>query len=291
VSGFLQWVTGRQHRVVILVAAFTLMPFLGVISGGLLALQALRLGPQAVVTAVMAGVLLSAVALVSGSSPWPMLAASGMLWLPVLGLALLLRSSGSLTLCFQVSAVLGLVAISLGLLLVPDPVSAFREMLGPMQEQLRASGQELSASEWDLVYRVMPGVMTGLMILTHLSCVFLGRVWQDMLDGTRGRFGGEFRQLKLGTVLIGLTSVIILLAMLTGSLWAQNVIWVFVVLLTLQGLSLAHFMAANGWPPAVLYIVYGLLVLLVQVTLPILSAAGFLDNWFNLRRFLARRGK
>jgi len=214
-----------------------------------------------------------------------------MLWVPVLALALLLRSSSSLTLCFQVSAVLGLAAISLGLLLVPDPVSAFREMLGPMQEQLRASGQELSASEWDLVYRVMPGVMTGLMILTHLSCVFLGRVWQDMLDGTRGRFGGEFRQLKLGTVLIGLTSVIILLAMLTGSLWAQNVIWVFVVLLTLQGLSLAHFMAANGWPPAVLYIVYGLLVLLVQVTLPILSAAGFLDNWFNLRRFLARRGK
>lgn len=291
VSGFLQWVTGRQHRVVVLVAAFTLMPFLGVISGGLLAVQALRLGRQAIVSAVLAGVLLSAVALASGSSPGPMLAASAMLWGPVLALALLLRSSGSLTLCFQLSAVFGLAAIVVGLLLVPDPVAAFREMLGPMQAQLQISGQELTPKEWDMVYRAMPGVMTGLMILTHLSCLFLGRVWQDMLEGSRGRFGGEFRQLKMGTVLIALASVVILLAVLTGGLWANNMIWVFVVLLTLQGLSLAHFMAASGWPPATLYIVYGLLVLLVQVMLPILAAVGFLDNWFNLRRFLARRGK
>jgi len=292
VNGFLQWVTARQHRLVILVAAFSMMPFLGMLGGGLLALQTLRGGARAGVwAAAMAAALLVAVSLASGAAPWALLGASFMLWGPVLVLAALLRTHGSLNLGFQVAVVLGMVALSLLLVAVPDPVSVLREVLGPLQEQLRVSGQELGEEEWNAVFRVMPGVMAGLMVLTQVLCLLLGRLWQDMLEGTRGRCGREFRQLRLGVVLAGLASAAILAAMLSGSLWAQNVVWVFVLLLTLQGLSLVHFMAASGWPTALVFVTYGLLVLLVQVMLPLLAVGGFLDNWFNLRRFLARGGR
>lgn len=288
-NGFLQWVTGRPHRLVILVAAFSMMPFLGMLGGGLLALHTLRAGARAGIgAAALAAALLAVVSAASGAAPWALLGASFMLWGPVLVLAAVLRTQGSLNLGVQLAVVLGVLALSLLMMAVPDPAPVLREVLAPVQEQLLESGQELSDEEWNAVFRVMPGVIAGLMVLTQVLCLLLGRLWQDMLDGSRGRCGNEFRQLRLGTLLVGLASAVILAAMLTGSLWAQNVVWVFVILLTLQGLSLVHFMAASGWPAALVFVTYGLLVLLVQVMLPLLAVAGFLDNWFNLRRILAR---
>ena len=291
-NGILRWIMQRQHRQVTLVAALSLLPFLGVLSSGLLALVALQRGvKQSLMTAALAMVLLVGVALASGSDPVPMLEVTGVMWGPVLLLAGLLQAYRSLNLVFQVAAILGVVAVSLLLVVLPDPVSALGEVMGPVKEQFSAAGQELSEESWNSIFRVMPGIMTGLVTLVCLTGLFVGRVWQDGLEEFAGRFGAEFRQLKLGTVLTAVSTLTIVIAMLVGGLWVENVMWVFVVLLMLQGLSLAHFLVSEGgWPMAVLIVVYAMLVLLLQLALPLLAMFGYLDNWFGLRQKLARRG-
>jgi uncharacterized protein YybS (DUF2232 family) len=63
-----------------------------------------------------------------------------------------------------------------------------------------------------------------------------------------------------------------------------------VALLMLQGLSLVHFLVGpGGWPKALLVVMYAMLVLVLQLIMPLLTALGYLDNWFDLRRILARR--
>ena len=280
----------RQHRQVTLVAGLSLLPFLGLLSSGLLVLVTLQRGiRQALVTAALAMVLLAGVALASGGNPLPMLEVTGVMWGPVLLLAGLLGAYRSMNLVFQVSAIVGVVAVSLVLLWLPDPANQLAGIMEPLKQQFNASGQELSEASWDMIFRVMPGVMTGMGILACLAGVFLGRVWQDGLEDTAGRFGAEFRQLKLGKVLTAVSSLVIVAAMLGGGLWFENMVWVLVALLVLQGLSLAHFLVGpGGWPKALLIALYVMLVLVLQLVIPLLTALGFLDNWFDLRRILAR---
>lgn len=291
-NGILRWIMQRQHRQVTLVAALSLLPFLGVLSSGLLALVVLQRGvKQSLITAALAMALLAGVALASGGDPVPMLEVTSVMWGPVLLLAGLLQVYRSLNLVFQVAAILGVVAVSLVLVLMPDPVSVLGGVMGPIKEQFSVAGQELTEESWNSIFRVMPGVMTGLVTLVCLAGLFVGRVWQDGLEELAGRFGAEFRQLKLGTVLTAVSTLAIVTAMLVGGLWIENVMWVFVVLLMLQGLSLAHFLVSEGgWPVALLIVVYSLLVLLLQLALPLLAMLGYLDNWFGLRQKLARRG-
>lgn len=290
-NGILRWIMQRQHRQVTLVAALSLLPFLGVLSSGLLALVALQRGiKQSLITAAFAMVLLAGVALASGGDPVPMLEVTGVMWGPVLLLAGLLQAYRSLNLAFQVAAILGVVGVSLVLVALPDPVSVLGEVMGPVKEQFSGAGQALSEEQWNTIFRVMPGVMTGLVTLVCLAGLFVGRVWQDGLEESAGRFGSEFRQLKLGRILTAVSTLTIVLAMLVGGLWIENVMWVFVVLLMMQGLSLAHFLVSEGgWPMALLIVVYGLLILLLQWALPLLAMLGYLDNWFGLRQKLARR--
>ncbi len=280
----------RQHRQVTLVAGLSLLPFLGLLSSGLLVLVTLQRGiRQALVTAALAMVLLAGVALASGGNPLPMLEVTGVMWGPVLLLAGLLGAYRSMNLVFQVSAIVGVVAVSLVLFWLPDPANQLAGIMEPLKQQFNASGQELSEASWDMIFRVMPGVMTGMGILACLAGVFLGRVWQDGLEDTAGRFGAEFRQLKLGKVLTAVSSLVIVAAMLGGGLWFENMVWVLVALLVLQGLSLAHSLVGpGGWPKALLIALYVMLVLVLQLVIPLLTALGFLDNWFDLRRILAR---
>jgi len=280
----------RQHRQVTLVAGLSLLPFLGLLSSGLLVLVTLQRGfKQSLITAALAMALLAGVAVATGGDPLPLLEVTAVMWGPVLLLAGLLGTYRSMNLVFQASAIVGLVAVSLLLLALPDPINQLAEMMEPLKQQLSASGQELSEAGWDMIFRVMPGIMTGLGILACLGGVFLGRVWQDGLEDTVGRFGAEFRQLKLGMVLTTVSTLAILAAMLVGGLWFENMVWVFVALLVLQGLSLAHFLVGQGgWPKASLMVLYLMLVLVLQLIMPLLTALGYLDNWFDLRRILAR---
>lgn len=281
----------RQHRQVTLVAALSMLPFLSLLSGGLLALVTLHRGmQQGLTTGALALGLLCGVYLVNGWNTGAMVVMTGVTWGPILLLAGLLGAYRSMTLAFQVSAVLAVLSVSLVLLWMPDPVTALEGLMSMLKEQFSMSGQQLDQQTWESMFRVMPGVMTGLMALGCLACLFFGRSWQDSVEGSAGRFGSEFRQLKLGTIMTALATLAMGAALLTGGLWAENVTWVFVILLLVQGLSLVHCLVTEGrWPVGTLFAVYGLLVLVLQLMLPLLAVAGFLDNWFDLRQKLARR--
>lgn len=272
-------------------AGLSLIPFLSLLSGGLLALVILHRGlQQGLIIAGLALGLLCGIALYSEGNPMAMLVVTGVTWSPIVLLAGLLRGVRSLTLVYQVAAILALVALSLAMVWIADPVSQFGPLTEALKEQFSASGQELPQETWDTVIRLMPGIMTGLIMLGCLACLFFGRVWQDTLEGTVGRFGAEFRQIKLGTVLTSVASLIMVAALLLGGDWVQNATWVLAVLLLMQGLSVVHHLVADGgWPAGVLFAVYGMLMLVLQLMLPLLAVIGFLDNWFDLRLKLARR--
>jgi hypothetical protein len=203
-------------------------------------------------------------------------------------LALLLRQTGSLNLCFQV-AVLGVAALLIAILVaVSDPVAMwttfFNEVLAPTLASAVMSESDKAAliQAWA---RAISGVLAGLTLAVIFGALLLGRWWQSLLEAPGG-FGGEYRRLRLGLTL-GLTiTVLFAAALASGSIVVDSLAWVAIIALAFQGLAAAHRSKAQGrlsrgWLAAI----YVLLIALLStwVTVLVLAIWGFADNWLKPR--------
>jgi hypothetical protein len=130
----------------------------------------------------------------------------------------------------------------------------------------------------------MSGVVVAGSLTGSLLALCLGSSWASTLAG--GDFGAQFRQLRLGVV-IGVLAVVTGLAEWLG-LSTSGALLVFGAAFTFQGVAvLAWWADALAWPRSWWI---GLCILLILVPnlliigLVLLSAIGFIDNWYNLRR-------
>lgn len=287
------WLTERPGRAIAASAAFGvlwrfMLPLSAILAGAVPVLVTLRSNPRfGVAMASLAALLAWGLSPLPLPGIWSPLAIAWVMLGPVL-LALLLRSTGSLNLCYQ----LAVIAAAFGLVIVhavlDDPPALWIGMLNDLVRSMAAAGLRLEGDPDLLVRtwaRTMWGTLAAVMMAMMLGALLLGRWWQSLLESP-GAFGAEYRELRLGRVLGIAATVLLIAAMVSDSPLLASVAWVVFAALAFQGLAAAHRSKARGglnrgWLAAI----YVLLCvpLSTSITVFVLAVWGFADNWMRPR--------
>lgn len=219
-----------------------------------------------------------------------------LMWLPAWLLALVLRSSRSLSLVVMSALVLGMVMIGGQFIQAGDPVAEWRSLLSPFVEAL-AEAQLVETSQQaallSLLASWMPGMVAAGFFLQLLVSLFLGRWWQSLLYNPGG-FRTEFHQLRLPKVLaIALLILVGLMLVQTGSdiSLVEYLLILLVAAWFIQGLALAHGVVGRlGSSIRWLIGLYMLLLFALPHTVIVLATVGIADAWFDFRARLGPGG-
>jgi hypothetical protein len=206
-----------------------------------------------------------------------------------LALALLLKRTGSLNLCFQV-AVLGIAVLLVVVhVALPDPVAFWKPLLMLVLDSMHQAGITIQGERDAIIAGWAPamwGALGALTLAMLFGSLLLGRWWDTLLRAP-GAFGVEYQNLRLGIALGVTVTVVFVLAMALDSPLISALAWVAFVALVFQGLAAAHRSRAGGhlnrgWLAAI----YLLLVvpLSMMLTMFVLAIWGFADNWLRPRR-------
>jgi hypothetical protein len=265
-----------------------MLPF-AVLAGAIPALIALRFDAKAAFAAAGVAAFAAASVVLSATAPsvWVLIAIAVLFLSPVL-LSLLLRNTGSLNMCFQ-TAVLGAAAMLIAVhASLEDPVAVWTSLLHQVLDSMAQAGIRLEGDQDVIVAgwaRTMWGALAALALAAVFGGVLLARWWLSLLEAP-GRFGPEYRGLRLGFTLGLVTTGLFVLAWASESSLLASLAWVAFTALAFQGLAAAHRMKAGGrlnrgWLAAI----YVLLVvpLSTSIAVFILGLWGFADNWFKPR--------
>jgi len=234
-----------------------------------------------------AGVALALIALFLNVSVSQIIANGVIAWVPVLVLAGIARRLRSLTLTFQVSVIVS-VGVVLGFFVVlGDPAEYWNEVISESAALFRGAGA-VEYADWLVESRsVIVPQMTMLFVFVGWSMyTFVLLLGYGLFQGLPGKTAvyGRFCDLNFGRVLAGIMAVTSVLAVLTGSVWLQNVAFLILVTFWLQGLAILHWLHAEKHLPAfVLVAIYVLMVPLIGIMMIAFSVLGYLDAWFNFR--------
>jgi hypothetical protein len=137
----------------------------------------------------------------------------------------------------------------------------------------------------DTLARTLWGWVTVLTLLLAMGAVFLARWWQTLLAEVSGRFGAEFRQLRLGVVLGVVAAAVLGASLLTENALVDDLGRLFLGSLVIVGLAAVHRAVAQGkLATAWLWITYAMLVLVAPAAVLALAGWGFVDNWLRSKR-------
>jgi hypothetical protein len=286
------WLTQRPWHAAI-AAAFCgalslqmLMPFM-VLAGAIPVLVALRSDSKLAlaIAATAAAAAVWIVLSVAQSVPWLVVGLIALIFSPVL-LGLLLKRTGSLNLCFQVAIAGAAAALVVVHAVLPDPAGVWVELLQHVLVSMEQAGLKLTGDTDAMIAiwaRTMWGALAALALATVLGSLFLGCWWQTLLDSP-GRFGAEYRKLRLGLVLGVSVTLLFAAAFWTESALIASLAWVAFAALSFQGLAAAHRSKAGGglnrgWLAAI----YVLLIVPLSMSVTVLALAvwGFADNWLR----------
>lgn len=272
-----------------------LQPISTTLSGGVIALVALRLGAREALYVIVGAVpgIMGVTWLLFGN-PAPAVVLAAIVWLPILMLALILRQTISMGLTVQVAALLG-AAVVVGIHgLLPDPAAWWHDMLANMiqQSRLDKAGLEQMGQIMQQVAPHMTGIVASALMLSALLSVVMGRWWQSLLYHPGG-FGQEFRSLRLGhRVAYPAAAVLAISLFASGGLTAiiTDLLVVLVIVYVLQGLAVAHAISfATKRSVVWLMLVYVLLAILPPFVVVALAGVGFADSWMNFRAYFDSR--
>lgn len=277
-----------------------MLPPLSYLTGGVIALCTLRMGPKEGIKAVgatvviftlLAGVLLNDVA-ISGL----FLISS---WLPILGISLILGYTRSLAVSFLAAGGVGIVIVLGSYLLVPDPALWWQQLLAPFMEELvKQPGWQLDEAQMQDMLISLSKMMTGLVAaglsMNIILGLLIGRAWQASLY-TPGGFASEFQQLRLGkSAAMLMVALMVITALPTGDALAilRECLPVALVVFALQGLSVVHSIVKQQQKQSFwLVAIYMLLIVILPQMVVILAMIGVLEQWFNFRRLSTESGE
>lgn len=283
------WLVERQRNAVVGLAATLLIPILQLFSGMILVLLVLSRGERfAVIAAAIAGVIVTAIVALSGAPPVQVPLEMLLLWVPALLLAMLLRSTQSLTLTLQVSALL----LALGAVAVfgvaSDPVSLAEPLTAYWLEWMRASGLNeqagiLAANPARLARDALFVLLWTVWVIYVVFLLFGYRFYRQITPGF-GKFG-RFSELDFGRVIAATMAVVSVIAFLSGMIWLQNIAFVLLSVFWLQGLAIAHWLYEYKLVPLlVVIVIYVMLPILSILLIIALAVIGYSDAWFRYRR-------
>ena len=278
-------------------ALVSLIPVLGmvsVLSGAAVALVTLRHGARQGLLVLLGASLLAGIFMyfVFGTMVLGLMFAL-LLWLPLLCLALVLRSSGSWSMVLDAAVALGITGITVFYLLVGDPLQFWQMALEKMLELMSSQGgmAEMGQIQQQIpvIAEWMTGMLTAALVMGLVLSMMLARWWQSLLFNPEG-FQQEFyslRQSKIAT----LTVLVILLFSLFDlgviSNLAGDIMITVVVVYSIVGLALTHALVARlGKHKAWLVGIYVLIFIMPPHMMLALASAGFADSWLDFRRRL-----
>lgn len=283
---FAEYVMKSRWHAAILALLFNFIPLLGWVSDVIVALVTLRKGAKEGGIILMWAILPSVIfALMGYPSVWFYNILGGSLI--VYAVALVLRRTSSWTLVLEIVAVLGVIAVALVHILVPDILHRItQEILNFYNNYKGFLGADLEPAAIQqmaiLFAKFAIGAQVVLLLVIDLFNVLIARWLQALLYHPKG-FHVELQNIR-----VGLVSVIMLLISLVGAClgWPLAIDILPVVLLpfTVAGISLAHdLVRLNHLSKFWLIGFYALLILLFIYFIGILVAFVLADYWLNFR--------
>ncbi|HWM27730.1 MAG TPA: hypothetical protein VNQ14_04680 [Woeseiaceae bacterium] len=282
------WLVARPQNAVIGLAGTLLLPFAQIISGTVMALLVFKHGPAlAAIQGLIATAILAVISLLVSASVSQILANAMIIWVPVVLLVVAMRGWRSLTLTLQLSIIAAML-VTLGFYIaLGDPTAFWREVLVRISGSFREMGLTQHADILQAQQDVIAPQMTVLVVLTtwslYVSVLLFGYALYRILPGISRDFG-RFRDLNLGRVLALTMALASVISLLTGAVWLQNFAFVIFAMFWLQGLSIVHWLYAEGrLPLAIVILVYALIPLLNALMIMALAVTGYIDAWFEFR--------
>jgi hypothetical protein len=298
-GGLASLVMRGRVQAVLVAAGFAmlalLVPPVSILSAAVVALVTLREGTKSGLTvAGLAALACGALAFVLFPDPVPVLGFVLVLWVPVWGLALFLRTSRSLDLTVVAAMLTGLlIAMAYSLQIT---AAEWQELLAPLGEGLQQSGM-LDAAQGDTftaaLAQWMPGLLAAAFFAQMVLALLIARWWQAKLYNPGG-FGAEFHELRLHRA-VAFLALPLLAVLVLGIEGGWPLVRYLGPLLTVgyffQGLAVAHGVVAKsklhrGW----LYGLYALLLLAMGYTVLVLATVGYTDAWLDYRARVSRTG-
>ena len=269
-----------------------LFPPLSYASGAVIGLATLKHGAREGGVVIAGSLLLAgAFAFVLAGTPAPAMAFLGVSWLPAWMLAIVLAATRSQGATLVVATGLGVLAVLMLHLVVGDPATWWRQVMGAFfAPALEGSAGTEAAERLGQVLDVWAPRMTryfGAATVAGLMLSLLLARWAHAVLDNPGGFGREFRDLAVGRHALAVALVVGLLSMLLDAgpgMLAADVMGPVSAMLAFQGLAVAHAVVRErkvwtGW----LVVLYLLLVVPPHLALPLLTLTGLLDGWMNFR--------
>ena len=289
-----------QAMLVAAVAALLslLLPPLNYISSAVVGLVTLRRGwREGLIVMAGAGVATASFAVLTPLDPLHADLVAAAIWLPVWGLALILRYTVSLSVTVGSAGIIGALIVLGTYFSLGDPAQAWRDVLGHIVKLAKQQNEPAVAdSLGQMLLNAAPhmtGMLIAALVLGLTLSLFLARWWQALLFNPGG-FAREFHGLRLGRN-FALLSLAALVASIVTSGWtaelATNVLIVLVVVYLVHGMGLIHgIVAAKGLRAGWLIAVYVVTFILPQSTL-LVAAAAFADSWMDIRARIKKSDK
>jgi hypothetical protein len=285
-----QWLAANPVGAVLATGLLGLLPLFGLgfaffLPGAVPALTVLVHGKrQGAIIAAGASALLAAAMLLFGR-PMPVgFIYAGWILGPPLLLAVVLRRTGSLSLCLQVATLVGALLLVVLHLSFGDPQQFWAPFVRDLAEQMKSHGLPMDLEKdglADTLARTLWGWVAVLTMLLAMCALFLARWWQS-LPGETGSFGEEFRGLRLGRVLGVAAAVVIGVSLLTQQALVADIGRLFLGSLVIVGLAAVHRAVSQDrlgtmW----LWGTYLALLFVAPFAVVVLAAWGFVDNWLR----------
>ena len=283
------WLLARPQNAVFALAICMLVPGLTIFSGAILLMIVLQQDlRRASLLAAVAAVILVLAMTVLGSPPLRVLLQIASLWLPVIGLAAVMRKTGSLTLSLQLTVILVVVGAALFIVLMNDPVAYWRQVMAT--EQVLKELQE-PLQQWQVAIGAtdlqFAGVMTTMYAIGFwigLVVVMLAGYWLYLQVPENTAAFGRFRDLNFGRVIALLLAITSVAGFLFDAVWIQSVAFILFAVFWLQGAAIAHWLRHKGKLPVFgLAALYALTVVLPQYVFSAVAVIGYTDAWFDFR--------
>ncbi len=283
-KAFVQWVLERRYRLVLLAVA--LAPILPVVTTALLTLETIRRGGLQGSYSALAGTAgIIALALVSDADSEVLTVAGSLTLVAGVALGVLVRRADSLALAFQGSLLLCVVGVIAANALWPDPGIVIGGAIEWFVDFFRASGaseeQLAIVRGWDILFY---GLLAAA-VFSQLVAALLLAYWWNFFDGPDGRFGLQFRMLRLGRVLGIPATLLMASSLVLNAPLVQNLFPLALIGFWFQGLAVSHAWArAKRWHPVVMGAAYVLLITpLMGLVILAMGSVGLVDNWIDLR--------
>lgn len=281
-KGLAAFIMRGRVTAALFVAGTSLVPFMAWLANAALALVSLRRGSmEGLIVVAGAVVVLAIIELILTGQPGGVVALLVLVWMPIILVTAILRTTVSLPLALTVATGMAGTLLLFWGLAVPDPEAFWRSQLAELAADMPAEQRDEILAFFGRHLAVFLVIGLWLNVLIGL---LLGRYWQALLYNPGG-FRDEFHRFRLDWRLGGLALLVSVLALFSGEPGLVNDLALLLAALFLvQTVAVAHaVVAARQWNGLSLLPVY---LLMPFAAMP-MALLGMLDTLMDFRRRLA----